>query len=306
MIIVQCFSLILGFCMLLKGSDWFVDGASHLASRLGIPQIVIGLTIVAMGTSAPEAAVSISAALKGDGGIAMGNIVGSNILNILIILGISCLITALSIQKNTIWIETPYLIFVTIVLIAVAYFDGSVGVLDGIFLWFLFLVYLLYLYVLSKRKKEEQMTGTKPIPRLVLLLIGGLLVVILGSELTVTSAKEIARFFGVSERVIGLTIVAFGTSLPELFTSVTATKKNNADIAVGNIVGSNIFNILFIIGTAALITPVEFDPAFLIDAIVAILAGVILWLAIFKTKKLTWPWGIGMLVVYLLYLLYLL
>lgn len=306
MILVQILLLAVGFLMLVKGADWFVDGSAGIAKKMGIPQLVIGLTIVAMGTSAPEAAVSINASLKGNSGIAIGNVVGSNILNILIILGISALLSTIAIQKSTLRYEMPYMIFVTVVLIALGMSGEYVTRIEGGILWILFLVYLVYLFRLAKKGAEEDGTEDRPTLKLLLSMIGGGIIVVWGSDITVDSATEIAHMIGLSERFIGLTIVALGTSLPELVTSVVAAKKGNADIAIGNIVGSNIFNILFVIGTAAIIAPVIYDAVFLFDGIIAVLAGVLLWVSVLKTKSLRRPWGIIFLVCYGAYLVYLL
>ena len=304
--LLQILLLVVGFTMLVKGADWFVEGTAGIARKFGIPQLVIGLTIVAMGTSAPEAAVSITAALKNNAGISIGNVVGSNILNILIILGISAVIVALAIQESTIKYETPYMIFVTIVLLVMGYTGGTVTRLEGVILWVLFILYLAYLFRLAKNNKEEDTEESRsPLFLLINAIVGGVIIV-WGSNITVDSATALAKMIGLSESFIGLTIVALGTSLPELVTSVTAARKGNADIAIGNIVGSNIFNILFVIGTASLITPIPFASNFLIDAIIAILAGVLLWISVFRTKKLTRPWGIVMLICYAAYFVYLL
>ncbi|MBR5127395.1 MAG: calcium/sodium antiporter [Roseburia sp.] len=305
MIIVELLLLALGFAMLVKGADWFVDGTSGVARKLGIPQLVVGLTIVAMGTSAPEAAVSVTAALKGNASIAIGNVVGSNILNILIILGLTAVITSVAIQKSTLWIEIPYMLVVTIVLIVMG-LDGTVSRVEGIILWVMFIAYLAYLFVLAKNGKEENEEVTTPTWKLILYAIVGGVVVVWGSDVTVDAATTIAQILGMSERFIGLTIVALGTSLPELVTSVTAARKGNADIAIGNIVGSNIFNILFVIGTAALIIPVPYAPGFIIDGIIAVGAGILLWIAVCKKLELRRPWGIVMLLSYAAYFVYLL
>ena len=305
MIILELFLLALGFSMLVKGADWFVDGTSGMARKLGIPQLVVGLTIVAMGTSAPEAAVSITAALKSNAGIAIGNVIGSNILNILIILGVTAVITTVAIQKSTLYVEIPYMLVVTIVLILMG-LDGKVSRIEGILLWGMFLVYLAYLYYLAKKGKEEKEKVEESIWKLIVSAILGGVIVVWGSDITVDAATKIAQILGMSERFIGLTIVALGTSLPELVTSVTAARKGNADIAIGNIVGSNIFNILFVIGTAALIIPVPFTTGFLMDGVVAIMAGVLLWIAVFWKMELRRSWGIVMLAAYAAYFVYLL
>jgi cation:H+ antiporter len=306
MILVQILLLAIGFFMLMKGADWFVEGSAGIAKKMGIPQLVIGLTIVAMGTSAPEAAVSINASLKGNAGIAIGNVLGSNILNILIILGVSAVLATMAIQKSTFCYEIPFMIFVTVVLIALGMTGEYVTRLEGIILWVLFIVYLLYLFRLAKQGNEEEHTEDRPIWKLLIFMILGGVLVVWGSDVTVDSATEIAKVIGLSERFIGLTIVALGTSLPELVTSVIAAKKGNADIAIGNIVGSNIFNILFVIGTASIIAPVMYQPVFLVDGIIAVLAGELLWVSVAKTKSLRKPWGIVMLLCYAVYLGYLL
>ena len=306
MILVQILLLAVGFFMLMKGADWFVEGSAGIAKKLGIPQLVIGLTIVAMGTSAPEAAVSINASIKGNAGIAIGNVLGSNILNILIILGISAVLATMVIQKSTFCYEIPFMIFVTVVLIALGMTGEYVTRVEGVILWVLFIVYLLYLFRLAKQGNEEENTEDRPVWKLLIFMILGGVLVVWGSDVTVDSATEIAKVIGLSERFIGLTIVALGTSLPELVTSVIAARKGNADIAIGNIVGSNIFNILFVIGTAAIIAPVMYQSVFLVDGIIAVLAGVLLWVSVAKTKSLRKPWGIVMLLCYGVYLAYLL
>lgn len=305
MIFLEILLLAVGFFMLVKGADWFVDGTSGLAEKMGIPQLVVGLTIVAMGTSAPEAAVSINAALKGNGGISIGNVVGSNILNILIILGITAVITTVAIQKSTLIIEIPFMIIVTVILLFMGMTGESVTLFEGIILWVIFLAYLSYLFILARKGKQEKSTDERSVLKFIVLTVLGGIIVVWGSDITVDSATAIAKFAGLSERFIGLTIVALGTSLPELVTSVTAARKGNADIAIGNIVGSNIFNILFVIGTASIITPVIYEPAFIIDAIIAIAAGFLLWISVARTKSLRRPWGIVMLVSYAVYLGYL-
>ncbi len=303
-ILLQILLLVVGFVLLIKGADWFVDGSSGIATKFGIPQLVIGLTIVAMGTSAPEAAVSISAALKGSADITIGNIVGSNILNILIILGLSSVIVPIAVAPSTIKIETPFMIAITVVMLLLG-LDGEISLIDGIIFIALFIAYLAYLFVMAKKDMDKQKSEEKPkeisIAKSIIFAIIGLVMIVLGSNITVDAATAIARVVGLSERFIGLTIVALGTSLPELFTSVTAARKGNADIAIGNIVGSNIFNILFVIGLSALITPVPFAANFIFDSIVAIAAGVLLLLCCLWTKSLKRWAGVVMLAGYAAY-----
>ncbi len=293
--------LVLGFILLLKGADWFVDGASNIASRFGIPQLIIGLTIVAMGTSLPEAFVSITAALKSNAAITIGNVVGSNILNVGIILGVTALIRSLHIQNSTIKYEMPFMMLVTLVLILQG-IDNTISRFDGIVLWLFFLGYLYYIFKMSKNQMEEtEIKKTNP-----LFIPLGLICLMVGSNLAVDAATNIAISLGVSQRFIGLTIVALGTSLPELVTSVTAARKGNADIAIGNIIGSNIFNILFVVGSSALITPVPFESHFVIDSFVAILIGLVLYICTKKTRVLDKKAGKLFLVTYSIYFIYLL
>lgn len=304
--LIQFLLLIAGFVMLVNGADWFVEGVAGIAEKFGIPQLVIGLTIVAMGTSAPEAAVSITSAMKGNAGITIGNVVGSNILNVLIILGLTAVITNVAVQKSTIRYEIPFMLMITLVLLGMGITGGNITFKEGIILWILFIVYLTYLFIMAKKKKEEKVDSEKrPVWKLLLMGIVGAVLVVWGADVTVDAASAIAKIFGMSERLIGLTIVALGTSLPELVTSVTAARKGKADIAIGNIVGSNVFNILFVVGTTALVTPVIFETNFIIDTIVAFGAGILLWLGVAKHKELRRPAGIIMLLAYAGYFVYL-
>ncbi len=300
--LIQLFLLCVGFVMLVKGADWFVDGSSGIAAKFKIPQLVIGLTIVAMGTSAPEAAVSITAALKGNAEITVGNIVGSNILNILIILGLSSLITPLAVAKSTMRVEIPIMIAITLLLLAIGY-NGTIGLLEGILLLAIFISYLAYLFVMAKKDRDKTKEPAEEISILkaLICIVIGLILIVWGSNVTVDAATKIAKVLGLSERFIGLTIVALGTSLPELFTSVSAARKGNADIAIGNIVGSNIFNILFVIGISASIIPVPFAAGFRFDTIVAVIAALILWVCPLKDLKLKRWAGVLMLVSYAVY-----
>ncbi len=298
--------LIVGFAMLVKGADWFVDGAAGIAARFGIPQLVIGLTIVAMGTSAPEAAVSITAAKAGNAGITIGNVLGSNILNILIILGVTAVITTVAVQKSTIKYEIPFMLLVTVVMLIVGMTGGKIVFWEGVILWVFFIIYMIYLFLMAKNGEGEEEDKPKALWLQIVLLLVGALGIIWGADLTVDNASTIAEKLGMDDRLIGLTIVAFGTSLPELVTSVTAARKGKADIAIGNIVGSNIFNILFVAGTTALITPVVFKASFLIDSVVAVGAGILLLLGVMKDMKLQRPIGIVMLLAYAGYFVYLL
>lgn len=305
-LLLQFVLLAVGFLMLVKGADVFVDGAAGIADKFGIPQLVIGLTIVAMGTSAPEAAVSITAALKENADITIGNIVGSNILNILIILGITSVIVAVSVQKSTVRYEIPFMLVITVMLAIFGYTSGHITFWEGIIFWIAFTIYLAYLFIMAMNNKEEvEETKKRPVWMLILFVVIGIVLVVWGSDVTVDAATRIARAAGLSQRFIGLTIVALGTSLPELVTSVSAARKGKADIAIGNIVGSNIFNILFVVGTTALITPVVFKPEFMIDTMISLAAGILLWLCVFRDRKLGRAGGIIMLLGYVAYFVYL-
>lgn len=308
-LLLQVVLLVVGFVMLIKGADWFVDGAASLAGKFGIPQLVIGLTIVAMGTSAPEAAVSISAALQNNAGITIGNVVGSNIMNVLVILGLASVIIPIKVQKSTKKYEIPFTILVTIVLAVLGLIDNKISRLEGGILWILFIIYLIYLFRMAKKGEanvEEAENKIDKVWKMIVFILGGGALIIFGSDVTVDAASQIAGYFGMDDRLIGLTIVALGTSLPELITSVTAAKKGNADIAIGNIVGSNIFNILFVVGTTALITPVVYASSFLVDSIVAVVTMVLLLLCVLnKDSKLKRWGGAILLVAYVAYFIYL-
>lgn len=306
-IALQFVLLALGFVMLAKGADWFVEGAAGIAMRFGIPQLVIGLTIVAMGTSAPEAAVSIAAAVKGNADITIGNILGSNILNILVILGLAASIVPIAVARSTVRIEMPFMIAITALLFYQGR-DGSISLADGGVLMVAFAAYMMYLYTMAMKSNVDSDLEEPGLPpgRCLLGAVGGLALIIAGSNVTVGAATSIATYAGLSERFIGLTIVALGTSLPELFTSVAAARRGNADIAIGNIVGSNIFNILFVVGLSSLIIDIPFASAFNFDTYVAIGAAVLLWLCVLRTQRLQRWAGALMLVCYAAYLGYIL
>ena len=305
-IILQLGLLALGFVMLVKGSDWFVDGAASIAAKFRIPQIIIGLTIVAMGTSAPEAAVSITAAMGGSADITVGNIVGSNILNVLVILGLACAIVPIAVGKSTLKIDIPFMIAISAIFLLLGW-DGTITRIDGLVLVALFAGYIGYMIWEAIHSNEEgDEIKEMPIWKLLLSTVIGMALIIFGADVAVDAATKLAQIFGMSERFIGLTVVALGTSLPELFTSVTAARKGNADIAIGNIVGSNIFNILFVVGLSSMVIDVPFAANFRIDMLVAIASCVFLWLAALKSKKLARWAGFTMLLGYVGYFVYLL
>lgn len=306
-ILLQFLLLVVGFVMLMKGADWFVDGASKIADKFGIPHLVIGLTIVAFGTSAPEAAVSISAALKGSVDLAISNVLGSNILNVLVILGLASIIYPLAVKPSTMKIDIPFVFGISILLLLFGLLDGEIGRIEGIIFWVLLAIDVIYMIKMAMKGQDEgeeipEADENDTILKLLALIIIGGVLIIWGSDITVNAATAIAQKFGMSERLIGLTIVAFGTSLPELVTSCVAASKKETDIAVGNIVGSNLFNILFVLGTTAVIQPIAYESAFIFDNVIAILVMVVLWLfACNKEKKLNRTGGIIMLVMYAAY-----
>lgn len=305
-ILLQFLLLVVGFVMLMKGADWFVDGASKIADKFGIPHLVIGLTIVAFGTSAPEAAVSISAALKGSVDLAVSNVLGSNILNVLVILGLASIIYPLAVKPSCVKIDIPFVFGISLLMLLLGVMDGELGRIDGIIFWILLVIDIVYMIKMAMKGQGDmeevaEADANDTVWKLLALIVIGGVLIVWGSDVTVNAATAIAQRFGMSERLIGLTIVAFGTSLPELVTSCVAAKKKETDIAVGNIVGSNLFNILFVLGTTAVITPIAYESAFIFDNIVAILVMAVLWLFVFKNKKLNRTGGILMLVMYAAY-----
>ena len=312
--ILSLIKLVIGFLLLVKGADFFVDGASSVAKKLRIPAFVIGLTIVAFGTSAPELAVSITAAMKGSNDIAIGNVVGSNIFNTLVVLGASAAITPIVVDKGMIKKDYPLSIFAA-VLLAVLSLDTilfkkaemSLGRVDGIILLVAFagFMYMTVKAGLDNRTEEDEESVAMPVMKSLIFIVFGLVGIVVGGDVSVEGAKEIARFFGLSEAIIGLTIVALGTSLPELVTSVIAARKGESDIAVGNVIGSNIFNIFLILGTSATILPMNISSTYLYDMLM--LNGVMLltYLPIAKTKKVSRGMGITMVLVYVAYTVYL-
>lgn len=312
-VIIAVLFLVIGFWGLIKGADIFVDSASQIAAKLKVPLIVIGLTIVAFGTSAPEAAISITSAFQGSAGIAVGNVVGSNIMNILLILGISALICHLPVKKTTFRYEIPFVVLITAVLLGLGFWNHDLDRIDGLVFILLFAVFMGYLIRLSKTGDSSaaddvpEIDENASIPKMILFVIIGLAMVVLGSDFTVSGATRIAEAINLDDRVIGLTIVAFGTSLPELVTCIQAARKQKVDIAIGNIIGSNIFNILFVVGISALVSPqpIAFLDTFIIDTIVAIAAAALLWLLVLKNKRISRLGGGIMLLCYMGYFVYL-
>ena len=310
--LISVIEIIIGFVLLIKGADFFVDGASSIAVKLGAPQLVIGLTIVALGTSAPEAAVSISAAVDGNNGISIGNVIGSNIMNVLVILGVTSVITTLTVKAATVKVDIPVMIGATLLMLLWGVIGGTLNKVTGIVFLLGLATYIGYLIWYAKTTDaSDEGEGIKDLKlwMIPLFILGGLGAIVLGSKLAVMGASNLAKVFGVSDRLIGLTIVALGTSLPELITSITAARKGNADIAIGNIVGSNIFNILFILGMTSVLIDLPFRARganFLIDGIIALIVAVLLLVLVFREKKLGRGEGILMLLGYAAYFTYLL
>ena len=301
-----------GFVLLVKGADFFVEGVSNIASHFGIPQIIIGLTIVAFGTSAPEAAVSITASIDEAGGVAVGNVIGSNIMNIWLILGISAVVSPMVVKKNTVRYEIPFTIGISVVFLILGVAFNSLNRICGVILLLLLASFMVYLFLSAKKEmKQNKLSGEVEekkkinIPLTLLISVLGGAAVVFGANLSVDAATKLAQMCSISEDIIGLTIVAFGTSLPELVTSVIASKKGKNDIAIGNIVGSNIFNLLFVLGTASAIYPLSFGGEFIIDSFVMIGAAITLWLFTVKNKNLSRVGGAVMLAMYAVYFGYL-
>lgn len=311
--IIQIILLVIGFIILIKGADIFVDGASGVARNFKISKMLIGLTIVAFGTSAPEFAVSVKSLLKGSGDIVLGNVIGSNILNILLILGVAAMVHTLNVKSNTVRKELPITLLMTAVfsvLLSDHLFDSKITNAftrsDGIILLLFFLVFIYYLISIMRKKiDDDEETEMIPLMKAILFTIVGIISIILGSNLVVDSASVLAKSLGVSERMISLTIIALGTSLPELVTSIMATKKGEYDIAIGNVVGSNIFNIGIVIGLPVTllggISHLTFNS---IDLIVMIISAILLFLFSFKDYKISRKEGFVFLTLFVVYYSY--
>lgn len=299
--------LIVGFFMLIKGADFFVDGCCSVAEKLGIPSMIVGLTVVAMGTSAPEASVSIAASLKESAGIAVGNIVGSNIFNLLFIVGICLLFVNMEISAVTIKRDFPWFLVSSILLIVMVY-DGILGRLAGTILLIGMAAYIFVLVRSALKTKQKPETNSKQIStaKTVFYVVLGLVAVVMGGDMVVDAARSIATSFGFSEQFIGLSIVAMGTSLPELVTSIAAIRKNEVDLAIGNVIGSNIFNTLFVLGAAALVRPVPVGGEALVDLIICTLVSLVVYGMCCRKRELNKYNGLAMLLIYNVFFLYIL
>lgn len=285
-IIVQVVLLIVGFVFLIKGSDFFVDGASSIASILKIPTVIVGLTIVAFGTSAPEAAVSITSSLTGSNAMAVSNVIGSNLFNMLMVIGVSALVGDLLMEKKVLDKDLPFLVGITALWAVFIIIGWNITNIEGIILLIILIAYIAYL-VRDSRKSSDANEVEKPkltLPKSIIFMLVGLAGIILGGDLVVDSASAIAIALGMSETLVGLTIVAIGTSLPELVTSLTALKKGENQLVIGNVIGSNIFNILFVLGASSAISAIPLDSSLLID-VVFMLAVTVLCFIFGKTQE---------------------
>ena len=308
--------LIIGFFFLIKGADLFVDGAASIARKFNIPSMVIGLTIVAMGTSAPEAAVSITSSLAGQNDMSVANVVGSNFFNILMVLGVSAIIAKLPVQKNTIKKDTPFLLIVSVLLLIFA-FDKNISRIEGIIFLVIF-VYFLYTTVKSAKNTEgstslsdneiavsdNDIPANTPMFKTIILSLIGIAGIIFGGDMVVDSATSIATMFGMSANLVGLTIVAVGTSLPEFVTSIVAIKKGETEIAIGNVIGSNIFNILLVLGLATAIFPIAISTFALIDIVFMVAITILLYLFMKKDNCLVKKHGFIFIILYIAYMAY--
>lgn len=311
--------LLFGFVLLIKGADYFVEGSSSVAKRLKVPSLIIGMTIVAMGTSLPECAVSVTASLIGNNTLAISNVVGSNIFNLMVVCGVCALFAPLTIKKDTLQNEFPFSIVCAILLLILGYIGMALGHIDGVLLLILFVGYLLWMIQSARnaRKKhiEDRMMREAeefveddidilPVWRCLVFIIGGMIAIKYGGDFVVDGVSVIAADLGLSQTLIGLTIVATGTSLPELVTSIIAARKNEVDMALGNVIGSNIFNILFVLGIAASISPVAFLMENIVDIIILIIMSLLVMIFAWTSQTIKSKEGIAMLVLYTIYLVY--
>jgi cation:H+ antiporter len=306
----QIILLLIGFVLLIKGADWLVDGASSMAKRFRVPDLAIGLTIVAFGTSAPELVVNVYSSMHNHQDIVFANVIGSNMFNLYAILGIAGLISPLMVQSCTVWKEIPFSLFALIILFVLGndLFSGTNGSISRSDAFIFIAFFCLFLYYIYRQMKSDRTDATVEdkkykVSKISLFIVLGITSLIFGGRLVVSNAVDLASSFGLSEKIIGLTIVAAGTSLPELATSVVAAYRKNNDIAVGNIIGSNIFNIFFILGISALIRPLNFNPAFNADIFMVSAGTLLLFIAMFlgaKKKIDRWEAAV-LLLIYIVY-----
>lgn len=299
--------LIVGFVLLIKGADFFVDGSASVAKKFRVPSMIIGMTIVAMGTSAPECAVSIAASLKGSNTMAISNVVGSNIFNLMVVCGACAVFEPLAVKAATLKKEFPMSILAAIMLLGMGYLGMSIDRIDGLILLIVFAAFLIWMILEAKKArqnaKEEEIETLKGW-QCFIYIVGGIIAIVVGGDFVVDSASAIAEDFGLSQTLIGLTIVAFGTSLPELVTSLVAAKKGETDMALGNVIGSNIFNILLVLGIAGAVSPMAVLMENLIDDIILIGMSVLVWLFAWRKKQINRIQGAAMLAIYAAYVVY--
>ena len=277
---IQIVLLIVGFVLLIKGSDFFVDGSSNIASILKIPTLIVGLTIVAFGTSAPEAAVSITSSLTGNNALAVSNIIGSNLFNMMLIVGLCALLNEPKIGRDVIKIDLPFLVIITAILSAIIFIGWNISQIEGIILLIIIIAYISFLVYNAKKSKESEIVE-KPkmsLLRSVIYIVLGIAAIAIGGDLVVDSASYIAIAFGMSETLVGLTIVAMGTSLPELVTSLTALKKDENQLVIGNVIGSCIFNILFVLGASSAISPIAINPNMVVDIMLMLVVTILFYI----------------------------
>ncbi|MCD7825583.1 MAG: calcium/sodium antiporter [Clostridiaceae bacterium] len=301
--------LIIGFVLLIKGADFFVEGSSAVARRLRVPSIIIGLTIVAMGTSLPECAVSVTASLGKNNELAVSNVVGSNVFNLMAVCGFAALFTPLAVQKKTLKKEFPFSVICEVLLLVTGYIGMAIGRLDGVLFLAIFICFLVSMVrsaLKARANAEEAAEDTELLSvwRCVVYIVGGCIAIKYGGDFVVDSASYVASSMGLTQNLIGLTIVALGTSLPELVTSIVAAKKDEVDMALGNVIGSNIFNILLVLGVAAAISPIAFIMENIIDVILLIAMSVLVWIFAWTKQQIGKKEGIAMIVVYAAYLVY--
>lgn len=299
--------LVIGFVLLIKGADFFVEGSSSVAKMLKVPSIIIGLTIVAMGTSLPECAVSLTASMTNNNALAVSNAVGSNIFNLMVVCGFCALFNPLVVSKDTLKKEFPFSIVCAILLLVGGYIGMEIGRVDGLILLAVFVCFLIWMIksaLKARANAGDEEYEVLPVWKCLIFIIGGIIAIKFGGDFVVDGASTIAAKMGLSQNLIGLTIVACGTSLPELVTSVVAARKNELDMALGNVIGSNIFNILFVLGIAAAISTVAFIMENVIDIVILIVMSVIVWIFGWTKQKLTKTEGIIMLIMYAAYLVY--
>ena len=303
--------LLIGFVLLIKGADYFVEGASSIAKKFRIPTLIIGLTIVAFGTSAPEAAVSITSALKGQNDIALGNVIGSNIFNFLMVVGIAAVICPLQVKQSMIIKEFPFTLLsclVLVILIQDRLFGGSTtDVLnrgDGLMLLLFFCVFMYYLIevAITARNEQAEEIAVMSLGKSVLFTLGGIIGIVVGGDLVVDSASDIALAWGMSQNLVGLTIVAVGTSLPELVTSIVAARKGESDIALGNVIGSNLFNVFFILGISSCIHPIAVHPNIIADSLFLLVVTLVTYLFAVTKKKINKIEGGCLVAIYMIYM----